>query len=198
MTPIDARGLACPAPVIKAKNAIKALPPTGGLVRILVDNSLAAENLERMSAAAGYSCMIEEDHGTHTVTIAVGENTDPTVLDTVSLPTEDGGTVYLIGKTSMGDGERELGEILLKSFLYTLANQAAPPKTLLFFNSGVHLTKADANTIPDLQTLQTRGTRILVCGTCLDYYDLRPAVGEVCTMLHIAEEMEAAHKVITL
>jgi len=198
MIPIDARGLACPLPVIEAKNAIKALPPGGGLIQILVDNPLAAENLERMSAAAGYSCLIEEIEGTHKVTIAVGEHTDSAVLDTLPLPNTGDTLVIAIGKKSLGEGEPELGEILMKSFLYTLTNLERRPHTLLLFNSGVHLVKPGANTIADLQTLANSGTRILLCGACLDYYDISPPVGNVATMLDIAEEMTNADKVITL
>ena len=198
MTSIDARGLSCPAPVIKAKNAIKALPPEGGLVQILVDNSLAAENLERMSAAVGYSCMIEEEDGTYTVTIAVGEHTDPKAIESIPLPVSNSATVFVIGSASMGSGADELGNILMKSFLHTLTTLDTAPKALLLFNGGVLLTKAESNTLPDLQTLQARGTRIRACGACLDYYDFRPAVGEICTMLDIAEEMNTAQKVATL
>ena len=198
MTPIDARGLACPFPVIEAKKAIKALGAEGGLIQILVDNPLAAENLERMSAAAGYSCLTEEDKGIHKVTIAVGEHTDPAVLDTLPLPNTGSALVIAIGKNALGDGESELGEILIKSFLYTLTNLEEKPDALLLFNGGVHLTKPGANTIADLQTLISSGTRILVCGTCLDYYDITPGVGTIATMLDIAEEMTKADKVITL
>jgi len=198
MTPIDARGLACPAPVIEAKNAIKALPTEGGLVQILVDNPLAAENLERMSAAQGYSCMIEQDKGTHTVTIAVGENADPIKLDAFPLPGATSASVIAISRKSLGDGEAELGEILMKSFLYTLTNLDTKPSALLLFNSGTHLVKSGTNTLPDLQTLAASGTRILVCGACLDYYDISPAVGTIATMLDITEEMMNADKVLTL
>jgi len=198
MTSIDARGLACPLPVIEAKKAIKALPPEGGLIQILVDNSLSAENLERMSAAAGYSCLTEEEEGTHKVTIAVGEHSDPAVLDTLPLPSAGNALVIAIGKKSLGEGEPELGEILMKSFLHTLTNLAEKPSAILLFNSGVHLVKPGANTIADLQALAQSGTRILVCGTCLDYYDIRPEVGSVASMLDIAEEMTKAEKSITL
>lgn len=198
MISIDAKGLACPAPVIEAKQAIKALPPEGGLVQVLVDNPLSAENLERMSAAVGYSCMIEESEGTHTVTIAVGEHTDPAALDAVPLPSTAGRLVIAIGKKSLGEGDPELGEILMKSFLYTLANQSTKPQSVLLFHGGIHLVKLGANTVTDLQALAASGTRILVCGACLDYYNTSPAVGTVATMLDIMEEMARADKVLTL
>ena len=198
MISIDARGLSCPAPVIEAKQAIKTLPPEGGLIQLLVDNPFAAENLERMSAAVGYSCMIEEDKGTHTVTIAVGENTDASALDTLPLPSAGKSLVVSIGKQTLGEGEAELGEVLMKSFLYTLTTLGAMPRALLLFHGGVHLVSPGANTLPDLQTLSAGGTRILVCGTCLDYYGISPAVGDVATMLDITEEMVRADKLITL
>jgi len=199
MTTIDARGLACPAPVVRARAAIKSLPQAGGLVQIFVDNQLAAENLERMSAAAGYSSLIQDEgDGAYAVTIAVGEDADHAELDKVPLPVGDAGLVVAIGKSAMGEGAPELGEILIKSFLYSLRNLDAPPGTLLLFNGGVKLGAAGANTVSDLEALLERGTRVLLCGTCLDYYELRPAVGEIANMYDIAREMARAQKVINL
>ena len=47
MTHVDARGDACPLPVVKAKRAISELKGAGQ-VEILVDNEIAVQNLTRM------------------------------------------------------------------------------------------------------------------------------------------------------
>ena len=46
---IDARGLACPIPVIRAKKALESIPQ--GRVVVLVDEQVAVENITRL---AGY------------------------------------------------------------------------------------------------------------------------------------------------
>ena len=197
MTSIDARGLACPAPVVKARAAIADLPQAGGLVQILVDNPLAAENLERMSTAAGHSAARQDQGaGTYTVTITVGKGARDAAV--TSSHTSTPGPVVAIGSNSMGKGANELGEILIKGFLYTLTQLDPPPQTLLLFNGGVKLAAADANTHTDLETLSQRGTRILVCGTCVNYYGIDIAVGEIANMLDIVEAMQSAEKLINL
>jgi len=46
---VDARGLACPIPVIRAKKALESIPQ--GRVVVLVDEQAAVENIARL---AGY------------------------------------------------------------------------------------------------------------------------------------------------
>ena len=200
MKTIDARALACPAPVVKARAAIAALPPSGGLVKILVDNVLAAENLERMSAAADYHTTREtEGEGIWAVTITVSEeHAAPVGTAAPNGPSPD--LVVAIGSAAMGQGSDELGEILIKSFLYTLSALDTPPNILLLFNSGATLAVSSGNTVADLQTLAERGTRILICGTCADYYDIRDKLGagELVSMFEIVTEMQQADRLISL
>ena len=48
MLKVDARGDACPLPVVKAKKAISELKGTGE-VEVLVDNEIAVQNLTKMA-----------------------------------------------------------------------------------------------------------------------------------------------------
>ncbi|MCL2368421.1 MAG: sulfurtransferase-like selenium metabolism protein YedF [Oscillospiraceae bacterium] len=195
MIKIDARTLACPAPVVKARQAIASLPKSGGLVQILVDNQLAAENLARMSEAAGYKA-IREDQGDkiYAITITVGED----AYNMAPVPQSVGGLVVALGGDAMGRGAEELGEILVKGFLYSLSQLEQVPQALLLFNSGAKLAAQGANTVPDIQTLSERGTRIRVCGTCVDYYGITLGVGEIANMYDIVAEMTGAERVVTL
>lgn len=45
---IDARGLACPGPVLRAKKALDSIPE--GQVQVLVDEAVARENVSRLAA----------------------------------------------------------------------------------------------------------------------------------------------------
>ena len=51
---IDARGLSCPLPVLKAQKAVEATHP-----EILVDNDTAVQNLKRFAAHSGYAAAVE-------------------------------------------------------------------------------------------------------------------------------------------
>ena len=53
MIKIDARGDACPLPVVKAKKAIAELHGSGE-VEVLVDNEIAVQNLTKMAQQKGY------------------------------------------------------------------------------------------------------------------------------------------------
>jgi selenium metabolism protein YedF len=113
---------------------------------------------------------------------------------------EGRGLVVAVGKNTMGTGNDELGAVLIKGFIYALTELDSPPETLLFFNSGVRLSTEGSNVIGDLKTLESKGTIIASCGTCLDFYQLKDklAVGSVTNMYAIASAMGDAAKLINL
>jgi selenium metabolism protein YedF len=100
----------------------------------------------------------------------------------------------------MGDGSEELGEILMKGFIYSLTQLACQPKCVIFFNTGAYLTSSDSNTVDDLKKLEEKGTAILTCGTCVNYYKLQDklAVGSITDMYCITGKMANASKVINI
>ncbi len=110
------------------------------------------------------------------------------------------GPVVFIASDAVGDGERELGEALMRSAIKTLAAVEPLPSALLMMNSGVKLCCEGSAALADLAKLADAGVEILNCGTCLDYYglvdDLR--VGEVSNMKEILERQAGASTVIRL
>jgi len=108
--------------------------------------------------------------------------------------------VILVGTDRLGRGSDELGSVLMRSFLYTLTQLPSPPGTLIFINAGVHLTTEGSPVLDELRQLQDRGTEILSCGTCLDYFGLREklAVGRVTNMYEIVETLTSPRRVIAL
>lgn len=68
-------------------------------------------------------------------------------------------------------------------------------------NEGVKLiVEGQDQNIESVRKLMERGTEVLVCGTCLDFYGLKEklAVGEVSNMYDILGRMREAAKVIAL
>ncbi|MBD9157712.1 MAG: sulfurtransferase-like selenium metabolism protein YedF, partial [Lachnospiraceae bacterium] len=97
-----------------------------------------------------------------------------------------------------GEGDPELGRLLMKGYIYALTQLDTLPKTLLFYNGGAALTCEGSASLEDLKSLEAQGVQILTCGTCLNHYGLtdRLKVGEVTNMYVIAETMAGAAKIV--
>ena len=63
MKKVDARGDACPIPVVKAKHAIEELSGAGQ-VEVLVDNEIAVQNLTKMAEQKGYQSSAKKTFST--------------------------------------------------------------------------------------------------------------------------------------
>ncbi len=57
MIEVDVRGLSCPIPVVRTKEAIDKSPKTP--LTILVDNEVSKENVSRLARGHGYSVEAE-------------------------------------------------------------------------------------------------------------------------------------------
>jgi TusA-related sulfurtransferase len=64
---VDARGLACPIPVIRVKKALEGL--SQGRVVVLVDEQVAKENVTRLAAHLGCTHRCETCDGGFQITI---------------------------------------------------------------------------------------------------------------------------------
>ena len=193
---IDARGKACPQPVILAKKEID-----GGCrdLTVLVDNKTAVENLTRLGNSAGMTVTTGETaQGLFVRLTGEGKIVEEPVI---ACPTTGNGYAVFVGKDVVGAGDRELGYNLMKMALYTLAQSDSVPAHVLFMNDGVKLPAGEEQQVIDsLMTLIEKGSLVLVCGTCLNYYGLadRLKVGTVSNMYDIMSAMQRADKVITL
>jgi TusA-related sulfurtransferase len=67
---IDACGLSCPVPVIKAKQAIENMG--AGEVQVLVDEEVAKENVSRLARSMGCAVQVEEAGGEFKLIISKG------------------------------------------------------------------------------------------------------------------------------
>ena len=170
-------------------------------ILILVDNETAVNNLSRLAGSTGCSFVSRKTEGGYEINMTVKSDpaarsqAEPEIVCTPAVPQGD----YTVAITSdkMGDGDPELGGILIKGFVYALTQLETPPSVMLFYNGGARLTAQDSPCIEDLKTLQEQGTEILTCGTCVNFYGLKePAVGTVTNMYTIAEKLTKAGKVI--
>ena len=199
MTKVDARGDACPLPVVKAKKAIAELNGAGE-VEILVDNEIAVQNLTKMAQQKGLVYSAEKRaEREYSVRFTVGEAAPESEKKAEACaPDTRTDTVVVIASDKMGEGAEELGKTLLKAFVFSLTQQDKLPKTMLLYNGGAHLTCEGSPMLEDLKALEAEGVEILTCGTCLNFYGLteKLAVGGVTNMYVIAEKMLSAGNVV--
>ena len=198
MSPIiDARGKACPTPVIMAKKAISAGEST---FTVLVDNTTAVENLKRLAENQGFDAAAAEAEGVFSVTFTRTGCAACEEAVNSPLPAPGGDWAVFVGRDVIGDGDRELGTSLMRMFFYTLSQGEDKPGAVLFMNAGVRLPTLDGQVVEHLRALAAAGVEILVCGTCLNFYGLTEQlqVGAVSNMYDIVARMQKAGKVISL
>lgn len=198
MLKVDARGDACPLPVVKAKKAIVELNGAGE-VEVLVDNEIAVQNLTKMAQQKGYVSSAEKlAEREYRVLFTVGDAAPEAEEAPVCTPDARTDTVVVIASDKMGDGAEELGKTLLKAFVFSLTQQDKLPKTMLFYNGGAQLTCEGSPMLEDLKALEAEGVEIMTCGTCLNFYGLteKVQVGSVTNMYVIAEKMLNAGNVV--
>ncbi len=98
----------------------------------------------------------------------------------------------------MGKGNDELGAVLMKAFIHTTLELEAGPDMMIFYNSGVKLTAEGSDFLGDLKELEEKGVKMLVCGTCVNYFNLtgKIAAGVVSNMYDIAGTLSRAGRIV--
>ena len=68
----------------------------------------------------------------------------------------------------------------------------------MLLNGGVKLASTEGKALDGLKALAAAGVSILVCGTCLQHYNLldKKQVGETTNMLDIVTSLSLADKVV--
>ena len=221
MITINAMGDTCPIPVVKTKKAIEKLekPDT---VETLVDNEIAVENLKKMASQMGFAVSDSKINSGYSVKITVDDidkindnkmsvtnakATSEAKANSIKTGADDmvscniknsGEKVVVIKSEFMGDGDNELGKVLIKGFIYALSQQDELPQTMLFYNGGAKITSEGSESIEDLKALEEKGVKIFTCGTCLYYYGLteKLCVGEATNMYEITKKMTEASLIV--
>ncbi|SDZ07679.1 sulfurtransferase-like selenium metabolism protein YedF [Tindallia californiensis] len=196
---VDARGLQCPMPLIKTKKALEEIEK--GNITAIVDNEVARENISKYAKSMDYKVDVKESQGDFYIDIF--KEFKYREVKMVDLEPDShimGDFVVSIGKDYLGEGSRELGDILMKGYLYTLTEVQPLPRAVIFINSGVKLTCIGSESLENLRKLEELGVEILSCGTCLDYFKIKQElmVGEISNMYTIVETMNKAKNTIQL
>jgi len=195
---IDARGLSCPQPVVLTKKALE----DNARVTTIVDNETALENVKRLAGKFGCAVTVEPKgksvYEIHIVRGADFNKDQDFVASCQTGAAPSGPFVIAVTEDKMGRGNDELGAVLIKAFIHTVAGQAKKPNVMIFYNTGVKLTVQGSDVLEDLKQMESEGVQILVCGTCLNYFEIKDklAVGIVSNMYDIVETMSSAGRLL--
>ena len=153
MNHIDAKGKACPMPVMMAK---KEMDTGCEALSITVDNAIAVQNLSRLAESQGFAAETAEENGCYTITMhrtGAPAQEMPEELLNCAVPAASDYVVFA-GRDVIGEGDPELGHSLIKMFFYTLSEKPDLPSAIGFMNNGVRLVTENEQTIEHLQVLE--------------------------------------------
>jgi len=190
---IDCKGLQCPIPVVKTKKYFDSIE--SGESTVIVDNLVAKNNIVKLASGSGYKSVVEEKERLYFIKITKVKRE---VID-IEIK-ENKKLTLLVSTDKLGSGDDKLGDILMKSYIFALSEADTIPDDLLFINDGVKLTSKSSPVLGSLKKLIERGVNILVCGVCLDFYNLKDelSVGEISNMYTIVQLMNNADNTIKL
>jgi len=191
MREVDCRGLACPQPVLRAKQVLEEMKE--GEFTFIVDNAAARDNVERFVKSQGCAVSTDKKEADFYLHVRKEEAGPKTKVS----PKGEKIVVY-INSQFMGIGEEQLGWVLMRAFLKTLLDLEPKPSKLIFINSGVRLTCEGSEVLDTLKALLEKKVEILSCGTCLDFYRLKEKlrIGIISNMYDIAQSLLEADRLI--
>lgn len=191
---VDARGKACPEPVVLTRKALEEADE----ITVIVDNSTAEENVRRF--AENRKCLVRVEHRGSDACLFIEKPQSADAVPGSRPSSASAPMVLVISSDRMGSGDDELGLVLMRSFIHTLNEAAEKPGIMIFFNAGVKLAIRESEVLEDLGSLCQAGVKMLVCGTCLGFFEVRDrlAVGQVSNMYDITETMLGAGKLIRI
>ena len=192
MIEVNAMGKVCPIPVIMTKKVLRE-NTTGENIVIRVDNEIATQNLTKMAGQLNIKSNVTKLSDAEYTVLYDLEGCEACAVLNDSSVLEQGADEYVVAINSdkMGTGNEAFGTTLLENFIYALTEQDRIPKMVVMYNSGIRLVTENEKTVKDLKTLQEKGTEILACGLCLDFYGLKEKlrVGSATNMYRIVEIM---------
>lgn len=202
---IECSGMLCPRPLIEAKKAYNQAS-IGEQLQFVVDNETAATNITTYFSGNGLASTTTREGNKYKITVNKVETNQNTIAS--SNPADYCTPVLNLDKTSqmvmavssnkMGEGDSDLGAILIKGFFTALSESESLPSEVIFYNSGVLLLPQESGIMTSLEKLHSKGVKITACGTCIDFYGIkeRLTIGTISNMFSILASLSAASKVI--
>jgi selenium metabolism protein YedF len=199
---VDTKGQLCPAPLIAAKKALKETAAGESFI-LLTDNKTSFDNLSRFLKDNRAEFSVSESGGVWTLTISKdqAEIVETAVEEYCTAEIshfEKGDYVIAITSDKMGEGDDDLGRLLLSNFIKALKDLDKLPRHIVFYNKGVTMAVEDSPVIEYIKDLNKMGVELHLCATCVNHYKLenKVAVGTLSNMYSIAEIMASTGNVV--
>jgi selenium metabolism protein YedF len=199
---VDTKGLLCPAPLIATKKALKETAEGESFI-VITDNQTSFNNLRRFLNDNSSDFQVNESKGVWTLTItrSKGDVTPVKVEEYCNSSIshfQKGNFIIVFTSDKMGEGDEQLGHLLMGNFIKALKDLDKLPQHMVFYNKGVTLATKDSSVIEHLKDLEKMGVELLLCATCVNHYKLDEMVGVGClsNMYSIAEIMASAGSII--
>ena len=106
----------------------------------------------------------------------------------------------MVTHNGMGDSDTRLQQSLIVKYFSLLNENNLLPSVICFYTDGVKLAVTGSPVLDQLKELERKGVHLILCGTCLAYYELtdKVQVGIVGGMTDIIEAQFRAKKVISI
>jgi selenium metabolism protein YedF len=190
---VDARNKECPTPVVMTSRELE----KSDEVLVIVNNEAAIENVGRLARSKGFSVEVEsKEDGTYLLLKRESDRRE----DEKILSRQGNNQVIFVTSDSLGNAPAELGERLMRGFFHALLESQVKPEKIIFMAGGVKLVTGDSKLLEDLKSIASKGTEILACGTCLEYFGLtnKLEVGRISNMYEIVESLMGCEKIVRL
>ncbi len=196
---VNCKGLLCPMPLIETKKAIKE-SVIGDEIQVDVDNETSFNNVSHFLNDNGFVFKFTKEALVYHINFVVNNlRTNTEGLKINEEPKSNlGNYIIVLDSDEMGSGDNDLGKLLLKGFINTIEQLDTLPKEIICYNSGITLAIKGSDTANSLKKIETKGVKIMLCGTCLDFYSLKDniEVGSITNMLYIAEKLSSDLKIV--
>jgi selenium metabolism protein YedF len=199
---VDTRGQLCPAPLIAAKKAIRESAEGESFI-LLTDNQTSFDNLTRFLKDNNTVFTFGKAEGVWSLTITrlTGKVSEAKAADYCAPEIkhfEKGNYIIVVSSDKMGDGDEELGYLLISNFMKAIKDLDRLPDKMVFYNKGVLIAASDSPVIDHLRDLEKMGVEVLLCATCVNHYSLEDKIGAgtLSNMFTIAEVMTTAGNIV--
>lgn len=197
---IDTRGKLCPIPIILTKKAINSANE-GQKIEIILDNDIACNNLADFLKELKLEFTLNKQETLTTITLYKGnkqlEENEEIFCEVAPIKKELSDFAIVLKSETMGEGDEDLGRILIRAYLSTVC-ESNLPEYIIIYNAGVKLALDGSDTAKYLKNLESKGVTIISCGACVSYYDLESqiSIGQIGNMYKITEILSKISKVI--
>ncbi len=180
---VDTKGHLCPQPLIMARDALRRAAE-GETMQIVSDNETSWQNLMSFLTDLGAHPVSKQEGDIYYIEVTnpgkLQEQSDANPEDYCEVPAVAGARnnyVVVVRSREMGEGNTELGNLLLRGYFNALNGMNNLPTHIIMYNTGVYHALKGTDIYETLVSLEDKGVNVIVCGTCVDFYQLKDRVG---------------------